>query len=222
MSSSRAGGGSTSFHFNPAAADPEARFDIIEWYPQFQSCVRYFLDHAQYDASVQAAVDYSIPFRLAGTAARFETGNTFFFLINRLNDNTGVAPLATDGTFGDPKFQFQSNNRLLFPGFGGVSASVNFFGKTSASDVTYAPSVLYKRDPRDVLFAVTWGVALLALRGVLMSTLLLPVARRLVKRPPPEKWVQAGHQRKYYRSIDRFAEQWPAHEWVFACAQAAV
>lgn len=83
----------------------------------------------------------------------------------------------------------------------------HFFGKTSASDVTYAPSVLYKRDPRDVLFAVTWGVALLALRGVLMSTLLLPVARRLVKRPPPEKWVQAGHQRKYYRSIDRFAEQ---------------
>ncbi|WFC94378.1 sphingosine N-acyltransferase [Malassezia brasiliensis] len=81
------------------------------------------------------------------------------------------------------------------------------FGKTSASDVAYTPSVLYKRDPRDVLFAVTWGIVLLALRGVLMSTLLLPVARRLVKRPLPEKGLQAGHLRKYHRSIDRFAEQ---------------
>lgn len=85
------------------------------------------------------------------------------------------------------------------------------FGKSKVSDMTYAPSLLYKRDPRDALFAVTWGVALLALRGVLMSVLLLPTARRLVKRPPPEKWVQAGHQRKYYRSIDRFAEQF----WIF-------
>ncbi|KAG0648229.1 hypothetical protein D0Z07_5513 [Hyphodiscus hymeniophilus] len=29
-------------------------FDIIEWYPQFQSCHRYFLDHAQHSAPVQA------------------------------------------------------------------------------------------------------------------------------------------------------------------------
>jgi hypothetical protein len=29
-------------------------FDIIEWYPQFQSCHRYFLDHAQHNGPVQA------------------------------------------------------------------------------------------------------------------------------------------------------------------------
>ncbi|KAL2760551.1 hypothetical protein ACRALDRAFT_2039171 [Sodiomyces alcalophilus JCM 7366] len=32
--------------------DPE--FDVLEWYPHFQSCVRYFLDHAQYDGPIQA------------------------------------------------------------------------------------------------------------------------------------------------------------------------
>ena len=29
-------------------------FDIIDWYPQFQSCHRYFLDHSQHSAPVQA------------------------------------------------------------------------------------------------------------------------------------------------------------------------
>lgn len=29
-------------------------FDILEWYPQYQSCHRYFLDHAQHSMPVQA------------------------------------------------------------------------------------------------------------------------------------------------------------------------
>ncbi|RDW73520.1 hypothetical protein BP6252_07427 [Coleophoma cylindrospora] len=29
-------------------------FDILEWYPQYQSCHRYFLDHAQHNPPVQA------------------------------------------------------------------------------------------------------------------------------------------------------------------------
>jgi len=31
-----------------------ARFDIFEWYPQYQSCQQYFLDHAQHSVPVQA------------------------------------------------------------------------------------------------------------------------------------------------------------------------
>ncbi len=33
-------------------ADPP--FDVLEWYPHFQSCHRYFLDHAQHSGPVQA------------------------------------------------------------------------------------------------------------------------------------------------------------------------
>lgn len=33
---------------------PDSQFDLFEWYPQFQSCLRYFLDHAQYSGPVQA------------------------------------------------------------------------------------------------------------------------------------------------------------------------
>ncbi|KAI5917312.1 hypothetical protein F4810DRAFT_704990 [Camillea tinctor] len=44
----------------------ENQFDILEWYPQFQSCVRYFLDHAQYDGPIQAMaafINIQLPFQ---------------------------------------------------------------------------------------------------------------------------------------------------------------
>ena len=31
-------------------------FDVLEWYPKFQSCLRFFLDHAQHD-EVHAAAE---------------------------------------------------------------------------------------------------------------------------------------------------------------------
>jgi len=37
----------------PSSSD-ESQFDIFEWYPLFQSCHRYFLDHAQHSPPVQA------------------------------------------------------------------------------------------------------------------------------------------------------------------------
>ncbi|KAI0009029.1 hypothetical protein F4779DRAFT_618004 [Xylariaceae sp. FL0662B] len=44
----------------------ESQFDILEWYPQYQSCVRYFLDHAQHSGPVQAVaafVNIQLPFQ---------------------------------------------------------------------------------------------------------------------------------------------------------------
>ncbi|KAI2623164.1 hypothetical protein GGR54DRAFT_39214 [Hypoxylon sp. NC1633] len=51
---------------NPSGPFPESQFDIFEWYPQFQSCVRYFLDHAQHSGPVQtvaAFVNIRLPFQ---------------------------------------------------------------------------------------------------------------------------------------------------------------
>ncbi|KAK5657304.1 hypothetical protein OQA88_3366 [Cercophora sp. LCS_1] len=44
----------------------EGQFDVFEWHPYFQSCVCYFLDHAQYDGAVQALAAYlniQLPFQ---------------------------------------------------------------------------------------------------------------------------------------------------------------
>ncbi|KAI0023543.1 hypothetical protein F4780DRAFT_54456 [Xylariomycetidae sp. FL0641] len=46
----------------------DTQFDILEWYPQFQSCVRYFLDYAQHDGPVQAITAFlniQLPFQRA-------------------------------------------------------------------------------------------------------------------------------------------------------------
>ncbi|KAF4120159.1 Conserved hypothetical, protein [Geosmithia morbida] len=36
----------------------EIQFDIFEWYPRFQSCLRFFLDHGQHTESVQAVAAF--------------------------------------------------------------------------------------------------------------------------------------------------------------------
>ena len=44
----------------------DSQFDIFEWHAQHQSCVRYFLDHAQYSGPVQAVaafVNIKLPFQ---------------------------------------------------------------------------------------------------------------------------------------------------------------
>jgi hypothetical protein len=47
---------STSSHPDPRR--PKADFDILEWYPQFQSCHRYFLDHSQHTGPIRALAAY--------------------------------------------------------------------------------------------------------------------------------------------------------------------
>ena len=44
----------------------DGQFDIIDWYPYFQSCIRYFLEHAQYNGPVQALAAFlniQLPFQ---------------------------------------------------------------------------------------------------------------------------------------------------------------
>ena len=48
------------------AAAPFENFDMLEWHPQFQSCVRYFVDQAQYTGPVQALaafINIRLPFQ---------------------------------------------------------------------------------------------------------------------------------------------------------------
>ncbi|KAL2074257.1 hypothetical protein VTL71DRAFT_8035 [Oculimacula yallundae] len=55
------GGGSSS---QPQHGTPQ--FDILEWYPHFQNCLRYFLDHAQHESVVQALAAFlniQLPFQ---------------------------------------------------------------------------------------------------------------------------------------------------------------
>lgn len=51
-------------HQQAITDDPS--FDIIEWHPAYQSCQRYFLDHAQYEGGTQAVcslINIRLPFQ---------------------------------------------------------------------------------------------------------------------------------------------------------------
>ena len=56
--------------------------------------------------------------------------------------------------------------------------------------------VMYERDVRDVLFAITWGMALFVLRGISMQLFLRPLAQVLIKQPLRFKISEAEYQRK--------------------------
>jgi len=50
----------------PSPMNASGNFDIFEWHPAYQSCQRYFLDHAQHEAMVQAVaalVNICLPFQ---------------------------------------------------------------------------------------------------------------------------------------------------------------
>ncbi|KAF2635860.1 hypothetical protein P280DRAFT_410753 [Massarina eburnea CBS 473.64] len=52
-------------------------FDILEWHPAYQSCQRYFLDHAQHNAPVQAIaafVNIQLPFQWSANPIVSATG----------------------------------------------------------------------------------------------------------------------------------------------------
>jgi outer membrane receptor protein involved in Fe transport len=62
------------------------------------------------------------------------------YVAKRINDITGVAPVRTDGTIGDPTFAGQLN--LLYVGNGfGLNGSFNYTGQQLFSRVSRGPDI---------------------------------------------------------------------------------
>lgn len=91
-------------------------------------------------SSIQGGINYVTGLERFHIPGRFETTSTIYFLRRRLVDTTGVAPLRTDGTFGDPKFTFQTNVRYVGERFG-ASGSLNFVGKQIATRAALSPDL---------------------------------------------------------------------------------
>lgn len=83
-------------------------------------------------SSIQGTIDYSTKVHLFGARATLELGGDLFYLRNRLNDITGVAPTRSDGINGDPKWQAQGRFRYFTDGFG-ISTNVNYVGRQIVS-----------------------------------------------------------------------------------------
>lgn len=78
--------------------------------------------------------------------------------------------------------------------------------KATAPPAGAAPA-LYERDWNDILFTVTWAVALLALRGLLMEVAFKPLGHLLVQQPASDGEPTPKALHKASKRVQRFAEQ---------------
>ncbi|OAX77113.1 hypothetical protein ACJ72_08592, partial [Emergomyces africanus] len=146
-------------HFDPAAMaglskashradDPQ--FDIFEWYPHYQTCQRYFLDHAQYSIPVQALSSFlniHLPFQ--------RQPNPVF------NSSTNVPPLdsqlpspSPNETCGPPAVSLVPYiRRLVATGMDFPGVLHGFFGDDWVAGVGH----LHEQERRNYLFAAKSG-----------------------------------------------------------------
>lgn len=144
----------------PHAPQPfaDAQFDIFDWHPYFQSCVRFFLDHAQYEGPIQALaafVNIQLPFQ--------KTKNPV--LSSRANSPSGgaggqlgagggfVAPPAPGRVIGQPTTSHISLlpyiRRLVATGFDFPAVLHGFFGDDWQKGIGH----LHEQERRNFLFA---------------------------------------------------------------------
>ncbi|KAK3181082.1 hypothetical protein K4F52_007623 [Lecanicillium sp. MT-2017a] len=93
----------------------ESQFDIFDWYPKFEECLRHFVDHAQHKAPVQAVaafINIHLPFQRAQGQQRGDEGDegdelaaggpvTLVPYIRRLVVTGFDTPAVLHGFFGD-------------------------------------------------------------------------------------------------------------------------
>ncbi|KAB5563075.1 hypothetical protein GE09DRAFT_769702 [Coniochaeta sp. 2T2.1] len=101
--------------FQQAQPFLDAPFDIFEWHTHFQSCLRYFLDHAQYNSPVQALAAF-INIRLP-----FQKPNPV--LSSRSASSTPPPPGGVAGAVGGA-FGGQSSSGSSSSGRGGAGANL--------------------------------------------------------------------------------------------------
>lgn len=129
------------------ADDPQ--FDIFDWYPKYQSCQKYFVEHAQQSGPVQAVaafINIHLPYQhpmhpVAGSSTRFNFGNSL--------------PRGNPG----PHQSYSSVSlipylrRLVVTGLDFPGVLHGFFGDDWASGV----GPLHEQERRNYLFAAKSG-----------------------------------------------------------------
>ncbi len=91
-------------------------------------------------SGIQGTVDYSTELSKIGLSGVLDISGNVLFVRRRVVDITGVAPVRTDGVFGDPKFSGQVNVRYISEEFG-ATTSVNFVGQQIATRVDSNPDL---------------------------------------------------------------------------------
>ncbi|KAI9835648.1 MAG: hypothetical protein M1838_005234 [Thelocarpon superellum] len=143
----------------------DMQFDIFDWYPHHQSCQRYFLDHAQHSAPVQAVASFiniTLPFQRQPTPvlSYTSTSRSPGFPLGPASP-AGPAPLSGGGApvslpntaAGQGVSLIPYLRRLVVTGLDLPGVLHGFFGDDWAKGV----GALHEQERRNYLFAAKSG-----------------------------------------------------------------
>ncbi|KAK7928457.1 hypothetical protein PG985_005455 [Apiospora marii] len=135
-----------------------SQFDILEWYPHFQSCVRYFLDHAQHSLPVQivaAFINIQLPFQRAQdpmlTPWMSGGGGSFSAMLSATTHAAGKLPMPMPSPGQVPAAVTLNPyiRRLVVTGFDFPMVLHGFFGDSWALGI----GPMHEVERRNYLFA---------------------------------------------------------------------
>ena len=89
---------------------------------------------------IQSELVYNSPLTGLNLPGSIAMRANLFVSLKRVNDITGVAPVRTDGTLGDPTFQGQFNIGYIHDDFG-ITSSFNYTGEQLFSRVSRGPDI---------------------------------------------------------------------------------
>jgi hypothetical protein len=156
-------------HQAPPAIAGDPTFDILEWHPAYQSCQRFFLDHAQHEPATQALcalINIRLPFQyltnpvVSSTPAQAApaasaSSSSFTFSVPRPGNNASPGRSRTSSNQTTPTFisLVPYIRRLVVTGFDKAAILHGFFGDDYTRGVL--PHVDCER--RNYLFAAKSG-----------------------------------------------------------------
>ncbi|KAI9815112.1 MAG: hypothetical protein M1827_002955 [Pycnora praestabilis] len=137
--------------------DPQ--FDIFEWFPQYQSCQRYFLDHAQHSGPVQAVAAFlniSLPYQRSPVpvTSSFSVISTQSGASSRGFNPNLAASVPSSSQLGQPWMSLVPYlRRLVVTGLDFPGVLHGFFG----DDWVKGVGPLHEQERRNYLFAAKSG-----------------------------------------------------------------
>lgn len=125
----------------------DSSFDIFEWYPRYQSCQRYFLDHAQHSVPVQALSAF-LNIRLP-----FQRQPNPLFNASPTGSTSAGSPSAAMSSVPPSVSLIPYIRRLVATGMDFPGVLHGFFG----DDWTTGVGSLHEHERRNYLFAAKSG-----------------------------------------------------------------
>ncbi|KAL8993558.1 MAG: hypothetical protein Q9169_006254 [Polycauliona sp. 2 TL-2023] len=148
----------------PHSRSDDPQFDIFDWFPKYQSCQRYFIDHAQQSAPVQAVaafINIQLPFQrtppITSSQTRLPPSPSGAGLGSLNFSSTARSPGGANPTPSNLAFTSISLipylRRLVVTGLDFPGVLHGFFG----DDWTSGVGALHEQERRNYLFAAKSG-----------------------------------------------------------------